>query len=472
MKFDRSVYIFATLFLALFLLTTNAYAARFNLNVGPDGSLDATDVNGDFLIEDATGSTSIIFAGIKEATFTMTPDASFQVADVLLDGSSVGAVVSYHWVKPEPDPLGTHTFDVTFEPNPVASFELDSASPPSGSSEPSAVVKFNDTSMNNPTAWLWNFGDGTTSTQRNPTHTYTTYGTFSVTLTVYNNQGQQVDTTLPMDYSVVQPTITYQTTAGPNGSISAAGPNGSLTPPGGPYTVPEGTSTTFTIIPDEYYMVANVQAIDESGTVYDYGQATTLEFYGTTDLADYTISASFEPIPVVASFSGPSGEITTDDQVLFTDNSTPQDNLTFWNWYIGTELISTDQVPSTVIFDVAGDYTVILEVGNAATSNTYSADYAVVSSYTSYPVTVGDTQVGYDSIMAAYNAIPSTGDTIKMKAGEITEDLIFDDPVTFELKGGYYEWDGSDDGYTKIKGIVEIAFGTVTVSKVIIAPAF
>ncbi len=31
--------------------------------------------------------------------------------------------------------------------------------------------------------WLWNFGDGTTSTQQNPAHTYTAPGTYTVTLT-------------------------------------------------------------------------------------------------------------------------------------------------------------------------------------------------------------------------------------------------------------------------------------------------
>ena len=34
--------------------------------------------------------------------------------------------------------------------------------------------------------WNWNFGDGTTSTSQNPTHTYSSVGTYSVTLTVFN----------------------------------------------------------------------------------------------------------------------------------------------------------------------------------------------------------------------------------------------------------------------------------------------
>ncbi|GAB2943264.1 hypothetical protein GCM10027048_04850 [Hymenobacter coalescens] len=55
-------------------------------------------------------------------------------------------------------------------------------------------VQFTDLSQNAPTSWLWNFGDGTTSTQQNPTHTYTRSGVYDVTLTVTNNFGNQSGT--------------------------------------------------------------------------------------------------------------------------------------------------------------------------------------------------------------------------------------------------------------------------------------
>ena len=41
---------------------------------------------------------------------------------------------------------------------------------------------FYDASTGSPTSWLWNFGDGTTSTLQNPYHAFTTTGTYTVSL--------------------------------------------------------------------------------------------------------------------------------------------------------------------------------------------------------------------------------------------------------------------------------------------------
>ncbi|MEI8202251.1 MAG: M4 family metallopeptidase [Bacteroidota bacterium] len=60
------------------------------------------------------------------------------------------------------------------------------------------VVAFTDLSTNGPISWLWNFGDGTTSTQQNPIHAYTTNGTYSIMLKVTNNFGNNIDTVLNM----------------------------------------------------------------------------------------------------------------------------------------------------------------------------------------------------------------------------------------------------------------------------------
>lgn len=75
-------------------------------------------------------------------------------------------------------------------PAPVASFTTFPAT--LYTNEP---VFFTDTSTNVPTSWLWDFGDGVTSTQRNPDHTYTTPGSKTVSLTVTNDSGSNTHTT-------------------------------------------------------------------------------------------------------------------------------------------------------------------------------------------------------------------------------------------------------------------------------------
>lgn len=46
------------------------------------------------------------------------------------------------------------------------------------------TIQFTDTSTGSPDGWLWDFGDGTTSTEQNPEHTYSESGDFVVKLIV------------------------------------------------------------------------------------------------------------------------------------------------------------------------------------------------------------------------------------------------------------------------------------------------
>jgi len=50
----------------------------------------------------------------------------------------------------------------------------------------SSSVSFTDKSTNEPIAWAWNFGDGTTSAMQNPTHTFSTPGNYIVSLVATN----------------------------------------------------------------------------------------------------------------------------------------------------------------------------------------------------------------------------------------------------------------------------------------------
>lgn len=52
------------------------------------------------------------------------------------------------------------------------------------------TVNFTDKSTGSPTSWHWFFGDGTSSTQENPTHTYSNAGNYNVVMVAINNIGQ------------------------------------------------------------------------------------------------------------------------------------------------------------------------------------------------------------------------------------------------------------------------------------------
>ena len=66
---------------------------------------------------------------------------------------------------------------------PVAAFSADDTTPSIGQ-----TVTFTDVSVN-ATHWQWDFGDGSSSTDQNPTYVYNTSGTFTVKLTATNGIG-------------------------------------------------------------------------------------------------------------------------------------------------------------------------------------------------------------------------------------------------------------------------------------------
>ena len=80
---------------------------------------------------------------------------------------------------------------------PVAAF---SGTPRSGKTP--LTVSFADASTGyNITSWSWNFGDGATSTDQNPEHTYFTIRAYTVTLTVENEGGN--DTKVQNSFIIV-----------------------------------------------------------------------------------------------------------------------------------------------------------------------------------------------------------------------------------------------------------------------------
>ncbi len=55
-------------------------------------------------------------------------------------------------------------------------------------------VTFTDASSNSPTSWSWTFGDSNSATAQNPSHTYSSAGTYTVALTATNVQGNNTCT--------------------------------------------------------------------------------------------------------------------------------------------------------------------------------------------------------------------------------------------------------------------------------------
>jgi PKD repeat protein len=114
-----------------------------------------------------------------QASHRTTPGAAGPYGGSTAESSEpVTAIVIYAALPPaEPSP-------------PVASF---TASPSSGPAP--LAVTFTDTSTGTPTSWAWNFGDGSTSTAQNPSHTYTSAGTYEVSMTASNAGGSDAAVT-------------------------------------------------------------------------------------------------------------------------------------------------------------------------------------------------------------------------------------------------------------------------------------
>jgi PKD repeat protein len=147
------------------------------------------------------------------AGFSALPALGFLPLTVDFTDSSVGSITTWFWefgdgtTSVEQHPSHTYTMAgrytvrltvagaggsntltqteyITVTSPPVANFQ---ASLTTGLT-PLPVV-FTDISTGDIQSWLWDFGDGSTSTAQHPTHTYTASGAYTVRLTVAGNGG-------------------------------------------------------------------------------------------------------------------------------------------------------------------------------------------------------------------------------------------------------------------------------------------
>lgn len=135
-------------------------------------------------------------------------DGTISEVRFFIDGVSIGtestSPYNYDW-NTQGETLGNHTIKATSIDNEGANTSDEvtvevikgdgsdfTANPTSGNAP--LTVNFTDQSTNNPTSWLWDFGDGNNSTEQNPSHIYIDMGSYDVTLTVTNQNGSAKET--------------------------------------------------------------------------------------------------------------------------------------------------------------------------------------------------------------------------------------------------------------------------------------
>lgn len=154
-------------------------------------------------------------------------------------------------------------------------------------------VSFTNTSTSpfpGPSTFIWDFGDGSTSTITNPIHFYTTAGTYMVKLVqVYSNATR--DTVI----KAMQ--------------LNAVGPSGVSTSPNGT------AATDFTFSIPSIYLVSFMNtSTNATSYLWDFGDATSSTSSVTTVTHQYN---SAGPFTVKMSATGSGGTDTCSAQIVF-----------------------------------------------------------------------------------------------------------------------------------------------------------
>lgn len=180
---------------------------------------------------------------------------------------------------------------------PVANFSANTLITCSGD------VQFQDLSTEVPQSWSWNFGDGNTSTQQNPFHTYTSAGVYTVTLEVTNTEGNDILTsTNYIEVTIPAAPIGTDGFGCPTDSImlSATGSNtihwtdssGTLIGTGNVFYAPASTNTTSYYATNvEEFPIVNNGPLDNSFGTGDYHNSAfvgALNFTADTKFVIYS----------------------------------------------------------------------------------------------------------------------------------------------------------------------------------------
>lgn len=237
---------------------------------------------------------------------------------------------------------------ITIVENPVIDFEVNGTVGCLGEQ-----VHFTDLSSPPPTSWLWDFGNGNTSTQQNPIHLYTSPGTYTVTLTASyagSCQAEEVKT----DYVTIGgiPFVSFapDQTAGCETPFTVNFDNNSVGA-GLSYDWDFGDGATSTDTdPSHTYTANGVYTVTLTAT---NPQGCSNSQNATIDITETT--ADF--LPDVFGFCTPL-------EVNFTDLSNSATAIVSYEWDFGDGNTSADANPTHVYQDT-GRFTVTLIIGNA-----------------------------------------------------------------------------------------------------------
>lgn len=172
-------------------VTKTDYIAVTEESLEPTASFIATTTSGltpltvKFVDTSANGPTSWVWVFgdgnsdiVQNPTHTYTEEGTYSVTMTATNsiGSSTTTKVDYITVTLD-EPITSFMADVTSGTAPL-------------------IVQFNDTSLNSPSSWTWNFGDDSTSTEQNPLHKFISAGEYSIIMTARNSIGSNTTTRL------------------------------------------------------------------------------------------------------------------------------------------------------------------------------------------------------------------------------------------------------------------------------------
>ncbi len=320
--------------------------------------------------------------------------------------SILSAVDLYGGCSAEVESVTKAWYAVGVGPNYVDTVVSDFSAAITSFCQPPATVHFNNQSINGMT-FQWNFGDGSTSSIMNPTHEFSSYGTFDIILNVDGGtcgSASKTDTAY-INIDATNPCIEFMG----NSSIQTAC-TGILYDNGGPTNYSDNTDETITIAPNGalnvslYFTSFNFENTYDFLYVYDgpstssplIGQFTgsnlpnggtinssagsitirqTSDVYVTQAGFELNWSCNFANAAPACDFSADVLE-TCDGEIFFQDLSS--NGPTSWLWEFGDGTTSTDPSPSHV-YQTDGTYTVTLNVANS-----YGSDSLTVSNMVLY----------------------------------------------------------------------------------------